>query len=198
MVEDTLSTGLYPSTAVVGSLRAMMRFGHRVAMRRVRRAVVVLLLLSLPFGRVSSAVGAVAPSAVLRTPLAGVLTVLTPFIPPPTRFGAGHRGVDLAAADGTSVRAAADGTVIFAGVLVDRGVVSIDHGALRTTYEPVSASVVAGQHVRAGAVIGTVQPGHARCVPASCLHWGARVNGAYVDPMLLLAPLRVRLKPWDG
>ena len=27
---------------------------------------------------------------------------------------------------------------------------------------------------------------------------GARISGEYIDPMLLLAPLQVRLLPWDG
>lgn len=124
--------------------------------------------------------------------------VVVPFDPPEHRYGPGHRGVDLAAAEGTVVRAAGSGTVVYAGHLVDRGVVSIQHaGGIRTTYEPVLAAVRAGEYVRVGQVIGTVTAGHRRCLPRPCLHWGVRMPDAfYLDPMALLRPWQVRLKPW--
>ena len=126
--------------------------------------------------------------------------MLVPFAAPPgTGTRAGHRGVDLAAAAGTAVRAPAAGVVVFAGRLVDRGVVSIDHGGgLRSSLEPVTASVVRGARVAPVQLVGTVDAGHPRCAPAVCLHWGVRLDGEYLDPMLLLAPVRVRLLPWDG
>jgi murein DD-endopeptidase MepM/ murein hydrolase activator NlpD len=125
-------------------------------------------------------------------------TVLTAFDPPDRPWLAGHRGVDLAAAVGTPVRAAGSGRVVYAAPLAGRGVVSIEHaGGLRTTYEPVMASVHAGDEVAAGQVIGVLEGGHASCAPASCLHWGARLpDDTYIDPMLLVTGLRVRLKPW--
>lgn len=139
------------------------------------------------------------PTAPLQPPLTGPLVVLNPFVAPPNRYGAGHRGVDLGAETGTAVLAGADGVVVYAGQLIDRGVVSIDALAgLRTSYEPVTPAVKAGQRVRAGQLIGLLEPGHPRCAPVTCLHWGARVNGTYVDPMLLLEPLHVRLLPWEG
>ncbi len=133
-------------------------------------------------------------------PLPAPAVVLTPFRPPATRYGAGHRGVDLAAPVGARVRAAADGVVIYAGVLADRGVVSVEHaGGLRTTYEPVDALVSVGQVVSRGDLIGTLAAGHATCAPASCLHLGARLpDRVYLDPMALFGPWRVRLKPWAG
>ena len=133
-------------------------------------------------------------------PVAPPPLVLTAFRPPADRFGAGHRGVDLAAQPGSDVRAAGSGRVVFAGALAGRGVVSIEHaGGLRTTYEPVTASVAAGATVLPGQRVGEVEPGHPGCAPASCLHWGARLpDRTYLDPMSLLAPWRVRLLPWDG
>ena len=51
--------------------------------------------------------------------------------------------------------------------LAGRGVVSIEHeGGLRTTYEPVTATVRAGRDVTAGELIGVLQPGHPGCAPA--------------------------------
>jgi murein DD-endopeptidase MepM/ murein hydrolase activator NlpD len=95
-----------------------------------------------------------------------------------------------------SVLAAGDGTVVFAGMVAGRPVVSIDHGdGLRTTYEPVDPSVSAGQAVARGTPIGTLQIGHAGCPVQACLHWGLRRGDTYLDPLSLLRPARVRLLP---
>jgi len=66
-------------------------------------------------------------------------------------------------------------------------VVSVQHpDGLRTTYEPVTASVTKGTSVTAGTALGSLAPGHRSC-RATCLHWGARrERGSYVDPLLLL------------
>jgi murein DD-endopeptidase MepM/ murein hydrolase activator NlpD len=139
------------------------------------------------------------PAGVLRLPLPGPPVVTRPFAPPPRPWLPGHRGVDLAAAAGTTVRAAAAGVVVYAGVIAGRPVVSIAHaGGLRTTYEPVRPAVATGQRVAVGAVIGTLEPGHQGCPAAACLHWGARIGETYVDPMALLGPVQVRLKPLAG
>jgi murein DD-endopeptidase MepM/ murein hydrolase activator NlpD len=121
--------------------------------------------------------------------------VLTPFDPPAQPWLAGHRGVDLAATVGDPVLAAGPGMVVFAGRVAGRGVVTVAHGAgLRTTYEPVAATVAVGQVVRGGDVLGTVEPG-AHCGAEACVHWGALRNGRYVDPLALLRTSRVRLLP---
>lgn len=132
-------------------------------------------------------------------PLAGVVVVLAPFRPPAERYGRGHRGVDLAVAPGSAVRAAGAGTVVYADPLAGRGVVSIQHASgLRTTYEPVVASVSAGARVAAGQPIGTLSAGHPSCAPLGCLHWGARLGPqVYIDPMLLIGRIRIRLEPWS-
>jgi murein DD-endopeptidase MepM/ murein hydrolase activator NlpD len=124
--------------------------------------------------------------------------VLTPFTPPVEKYGPGHLGVDLAAAAGVSVQAAGAGVVRFAGPVAGHGVVVLVHpDGISTEYEPVAAVVVAGQRVAAGQRIGTVRGAHRSCIPASCLHWGARRGSAYLDPMSLLRPLGVvRLLPW--
>lgn len=136
------------------------------------------------------------PSGTWVAPLAGELVVTAPFTPPPTPYAAGHRGVDLGSAPGSPVLAAGDGVVVFAGSVAGRPVISIDHpDGLRTTYEPVAASVAAGQQVTRGSPIGTLAAGHAGCPRAACLHWGLRRGDAYLDPLVLLRPPRVRLLP---
>lgn len=93
------------------------------------------------------------------------------------------------------VGAPADGIVAFAGTVVDRPLLTIDHGGgVVSTLEPVTASVAPGERVARGAPIGTLSTGgHA---VAGTLHLGVRVDGEYVNPLLFLGGLqRARLLP---
>ncbi|WP_374198872.1 peptidoglycan DD-metalloendopeptidase family protein [Mycobacterium sp. MYCO198283] len=126
--------------------------------------------------------------------------VVRAFDAPAPNWQRGHRGVDLAGQPGQPVYAAAAGTVVAAGVVAGRPLVSVQHpGGLRTSYEPVSPAVRRGQAVAAGAVLGALQAGHPGCAAPACLHWGAMWGRAadadYVDPLGLLAETPVRLKP---
>jgi murein DD-endopeptidase MepM/ murein hydrolase activator NlpD len=136
----------------------------------------------------------------LDWPLRPRPAVLRVFDAPSPNWNRGHRGVDLAGKPDQPVYAAAAGTVVFAGELAGRTLVSIAHpGGLRSTYEPIRPAVRAGQLVDAGSAIGALMAGHADCSAAACLHWGAMWGAAsradYVDPLGLLAGTRVRLKP---
>ncbi|SED84861.1 Peptidase family M23 [Ruania alba] len=114
---------------------------------------------------------------------------------PPAPWAAGHRGVDIPAETGQPVFASGTAVVAFAGAVVDRPVVSLEHpGGLRTTYEPVAPTVEVGDAVVAGDLIGTVSTG-GHCT--GCLHWGARAGaGYYLDPLTLLSgPVQIRLYP---
>jgi murein DD-endopeptidase MepM/ murein hydrolase activator NlpD len=123
-------------------------------------------------------------------------SVVRPFDPPPQPWHAGHRGVDLAAAPAVVVHAAGAGTVVYAGVIAGRGVVSVAHpGGLRTTYEPVAPTVAVGDVVAAGDELGTLEAGHLGCPAAACLHWGLRRGDVYLDPLALLGLGRARLLP---
>lgn len=139
------------------------------------------------------------PEADFRWPLRGMPAVVRPFEAPAHTYGPGHRGVDLAALPGAEVLAVADGTVVFAGQVAGHGVVSVDHAnGLRSTYEPVTPTVAAGQVVRTGDVLGLLEPGHPGCAAVACLHWGVRRGRDYLDPLQLIAPTRIRLLPWSG
>ncbi len=109
----------------------------------------------------------------------------------------GHRGLDYGVAVGTAVRAAAAGEVTFAGTVAGRPVITITHGDVRTTHEPVTPAVAVGQRVQLGQVIGWVVAGHAGCPVAACLHWGLKQGDEYLDPLLMLRgrPGDVRLLP---
>lgn len=142
----------------------------------------VVVLLGVPPGPAGAANG-----EQWGWPLPGIPTVLRPFQPPPTPYAAGHRGVDLVAPVGASVLAAGTGVIGYAGRLAGRGVVTVVHGPLRTTYEPVTAVVQAGQSVRVGEQIGRLEPPTGHCgIGRSCLHWGLLRGDSYLDPLALL------------
>ncbi|GAW48610.1 MULTISPECIES: M23 family metallopeptidase [unclassified Nocardioides] len=129
-------------------------------------------------------------------PLRPEPAVVAGFDPPDSPWGSGHRGVDLLGTAGQVVRAALPGRVSFAGVLAGRGVVVVDHGDTRTTYEPVDATVSLGDPVAAGDPIGRLALGGSHCLPRACLHWGW-IEGAdtYLDPLRLVGAGPVRLLP---
>jgi len=136
----------------------------------------------------------------LSWPLRPRPAVMRVFDAPTPNWLRGHRGVDLAAAVDQPVYAAAPGTVVFAGELAGRPVVSVAHpGGLRTSYEPVTPVVRPGQLVAEGTPLGRLVAGHRGCAAPACLHWGAMwgpaANADYVDPLGLLAETPIRLKP---
>lgn len=124
------------------------------------------------------------------------IEVVEPFRPPAHDWLPGHRGIDLRTHPGDPIHAAGTGVVAFARTLAGRGVVVIDHGDLRTTYEPVVMEVGVGQRVRAGDRIGTVGTGVGHCGSGRCLHLGLRRGSEYLDPALILWTPRARLVPW--
>lgn len=144
--------------------------------------------------------GIPAPGADYAWPLLPPPAVTAVFRKPAFRYGRGHRGADLGGSPGQAVLVAREGVVVFAGRIAGRGVVSVDHpDGLRSTYEPVTAAVVAGTRLAGGDPVGTLEPGHIGCPVAACLHWGVRRERLdHLDPLVLLRPPRVRLLPWEG
>lgn len=133
-------------------------------------------------------------------PLSPRPTVVQGFDPPSSPYGAGHRGLDLLGTVAQPVYAALAGRVTFAGQLAGRGVVVVDHGASRTTYEPVSATVKVGASVLAGQQIGVLTSTLSHCFPSACLHlgWIRNADDVYLDPAGLFGVSPVRLLPLDG
>jgi murein DD-endopeptidase MepM/ murein hydrolase activator NlpD len=147
----------------------MLRLAHRGGM------TFAALPLALPLTLVLA-------SASWLWPVAPPHPVVRAFLAPASEYGAGHRGIDLAAPPGTPVLSPADGTVYFAGVVVDRPVLTISHpGGLLSSYEPVVSSLAVGAAVRRGETIGSVATG-GHC-SGGCLHFGVRLHGQYVSPL---------------
>lgn len=161
----------------------------------VVRLLVVMSLIPVLIGPTRALGDPGAPDPVGVWPLDPVPEVVAGFDPPTSQWGAGHRGVDLLGSVGQPVRAALPGTISFAGVLAGRGVVVVDHGATRTTYEPVSTTRHVGDAVDAGTRIGTLQLGGSHCFPRACLHWGWLEGEAYLDPLRLVGMGPIRLLP---
>ncbi len=147
-----------------------------------------------------------APTAPAAAPRAPVTSAIAP---PPTSFGGRFRwpldgpilarfgpagpgkvnqGINIAAASGTPVRAAADGVVAYAGdqIAVYGGLILINHGSgWISAYGHVGAlEVQRGQAVRAGDVIG--RAGATGQVQQPQLHFQLRKDRKPVDPLTQL------------
>lgn len=104
-----------------------------------------------------------------------------------------HRGVDLAAPEGTQVRAMAPGRVRFAGVQRGFGnVVWVDHGGeVLTVYAHLSViQVRTGDEVQGHSVIGL--SGSSGDASGAHLHFEVWRWGREVDPVPLLGGRRGR------
>ena len=169
----------------------------------LRRPFLVLSLCLVALFLTSA--GAAPAPASWRWPLDGPRDVITVFRAPSHDFGPGHRGVDLASSVGAAVRAPAHGVVAFRGTVVDRPLLTIDHGGgFVSTFEPMDSDLTLGDAVVAGAEIGHVATGGH--TPAGQLHVGVRWNGVYINPMALfgdapravLLPCCQAITPADG
>jgi murein DD-endopeptidase MepM/ murein hydrolase activator NlpD len=104
-----------------------------------------------------------------------------------TRWGKMHKGVDIAASFGSTINAALDGTISYAGWESGYGnVIKIDHGkALETTYAHCSViTAKIGEVVKKGTKIGEV--GSTGNSTGPHLHFEVRENGVPKDPLLYI------------
>lgn len=102
-----------------------------------------------------------------------------------------HRGVDFAAASGTPILAAGDGTVVRRGRNGDFGrYIRIRHGeGYSTAYAHLSGyanELNIGDRVRQGDIIGLV--GSSGLATGPNLHYEVMRNGRQIDPMTIASP----------
>jgi hypothetical protein len=111
-----------------------------------------------------------------RPPVDG--PVVDPFRLPTHDWFAGNRGIDYEPGPGTSVRASADGEVVFAGQVGGTLHVVVLHAdGIRTSYSFLqSIAVHRGDRVRQGQTVGA---------SGERLHFGARLGDTYIDPRTL-------------
>ncbi len=121
--------------------------------------------------------------------------VITPYRNGDDPYAAGqHRGIDIAAAVGAPVVAAAAGEVRFAGTAGSSGLtvsVRTADGFDSSYLHLSSLAVRAGARVSAGARLGAVGTTGTRSAAQPHLHFGVREVGtrhAYVDPLSMLPP----------
>ncbi|MFE6733770.1 murein hydrolase activator EnvC family protein [Microbacterium sp. NPDC057650] len=122
---------------------------------------------------------ALPPDAPWTWPVQGAHEITQPFRAPAHRYGPGHRGMDIAAAG--PLRSPAAGVVAFRGIVVDRGVLTIDHGdGYVITLEPVSSDLTPGDVVEAGQIIAEASTGGHSL--SGAVHIGVRLHDEYVNP----------------
>jgi murein DD-endopeptidase MepM/ murein hydrolase activator NlpD len=127
----------------------------------------------------------VAPAARYAPPVDA--PVVDGFRPPASPYAAGNRGWEYETPVGTTVAAAGDGTVTFAGQVGPAFAVTIRHADdLRTSYSQLGVVLVqAGDQVRRGDPVGRA---------TDRLHFGVRRGDVYLDPATLFAPVRGRAR----
>jgi len=153
--------------------------------RRTRFAALLLVFVVA----VSATPAAASASGKMVWPVTG--PILKAFDGPDSPYSAGHRGIDIGVPVGTPIHSPAAGVVSFAGKVAGSLYVSIDHanGVRSTCSWLTTATVRKGENVDAGEVIGTTGLGHPGSAMPPHLHFGTKIDGAYVDPLSLLEAL---------
>ena len=151
--------------------------------RRVAEIAVVAVLASAAFAAPAAALQR--ERLVFRPPVDA--PIIDPFRPPEDPYGSGNRGIEYDTEPGQVVRAAAAGTVSFAGAVAGSLYVTVDHGGgLVSSYSfLMRVSVRTGARVDQGRVVG---------VAGDRLHFGVRVDDDYIDPAAFIGVRRVRVR----
>ena len=169
---------------------------HRGPVRRPPPPPVTLALaaaVAVAVFLASASLGTVAPArAEPQLPLLGLPVedgriVALARIPEPNWLP-GHRGIDIAADAGATVRSPGPGRVAFIGTVAGRPVIAIElDTGLRATLEPAVGGVDVGARVARGSPVGALAPSPSHCGLQACLHWGLKEGERYVDPLDWLA-----------
>ena len=111
------------------------------------------------------------------------------FRQPNSDFSAGHRGIDYRVSLGERLLAPTEGRVAFAGLVVDRKVVTLQTAVGELLeFEPACTPLAVGQRVEPGQAfaqvcdaLGTYTP---HCIRIRCLHYSLRTADGYLSPQV--------------
>lgn len=108
------------------------------------------------------------------------------YLAPQSKYGPGHRGVDIKTAVGEALLAPIDSVMSFNAVVVDRPVITLQttDGYL-LSFEPACSKLQIGEAIKSGEELGW------HCIPASdyhyhcpqCVHVSARSQFGYLSPL---------------
>jgi len=137
-------------------------------------------------------IAVVALVAAVCWPMPVTAPITVPYRTPACIWCAGHEAVGWSVPAGTPVHVVAPGRVVFAGRVAEVGYVSVDVGALRTTYGGLGRlRVRVGQVVGVGEVLGSA---------SGLVTFSVRTAGVHLDPTPFFGRVvgRPRLVPTDG
>ena len=186
---DKYSQTIKDTNRFITSLRRQKELAEKAAKEAEEaQKAAGIMIAELQRKRARSFIPATGQGSKFDWPLRGVIS--SPFgnrIHPILKRKILHAGIDVVASNGTPVKTAAPGEVIYNGWLRGYGrVVVVDHGrGFSTLYAHLSASLVQeGQVVKAGAVIARV--GKTGNVTGYHLHFEVRQYGTPVNPIKYL------------
>ena len=168
----------YPQFFLVGTILFLYSYQLGMQTRKLVKflSFIVIFLLA---GQTNAATANAQLLPPRTRPVSGSL--LRPFDHLAHNWLPGHRGVDISAAEDELVLAPQAGRVSWVGTINGVSGLSITHSnGLRSTYQPVVASVPVGVQVDRGTVVGRLQAGH--CLTTPCLHLGLKRGEKYLDP----------------
>ena len=114
------------------------------------------------------------------------------YVLPASKWGAGHRGIDLVVAKDEELKAPFDGEVHFVGKVVNRNVLTLKStSGLMASFEPLCGDLSKNAEVTQGEAIGTYCEADANYEDhcEGCIHFSVRSEYGYLNPLLFISGL---------
>ena len=173
--------------------------------------IIIFCCLFIPFSQVASSGNSNLSASGFLWPTPNYTTITSPFgkrTSPTAGASSYHKGIDIAAAEGSNILAIIDGEITFTGFLGGGGyTLTLTSSSLQITYCHLSPIYIVqkGELVKQGQIIARVGPKYVYGVPGNRytdsngrptngattgvhLHLGFRLDGEYVNPLEYLSP----------